>query len=42
MSIADRILIISSGEIQISGTPKEILVNEYARKNYFGNTTFKI
>ena len=42
MSIADRILIISSGEIQISGTPKEILVNEYARKNYFGNTNFKI
>ena len=42
MSIADRILIIGAGEVQISGTPKEISVNKYAIENYFGNTNFKI
>ena len=36
LSIVDRCSIISSGEIIISGKPKEIVNNPQARKIYFG------
>ena len=36
LSIVDRCSLINSGEIVISGKPKEIILNEKARKIYFG------